>query len=104
MKVEVVQRRRIEVLLDRPLASLVIDATVRAGINGYTLLPVQSGAGHSGTWTDDEISGAQAKVILLSVTSQEKTERFIDDIAPILDSHGLVLFIGIVDVVRGSRF
>lgn len=100
----IVQRRRIEVLVDRPLASLIIEAANMSGITGYSLLPVLSGAGHNGTWSDEEISGAQAKLIFLTVASQDKTDRLVEHLAPLLDTHGLVLFIGTVDVVRGARY
>lgn len=100
----IVQRRRIEVLVDRPLAPLIVEAASKAGITGYSLLPVLGGAGRNGAWTDEEISGAQAKIIFLTVASQDKTDCLVDHLSPLLDSHGLVLFIGTVDVVRGLRF
>lgn len=100
----IVQRRRIEVLVDRPLVPLIVEAANQAGITGYSLLPVSGGAGQSGAWSDDEISGAQAKQIFLTVASQGKTDRLVQHLAPLLDSHGLILFVGSVDVVRGTRF
>lgn len=104
MTVSIVQRRRIEVLLDRPLVPLVVEAATRAGIAGYSLVPVQGGAGQNGPWSEGEISGAQAKLIFLTVASQDKTDRLVEQLSPLLDSHGLVLFIGTVEVVRGARF
>lgn len=98
------QRRRIEVLVDRPLVPLIVEAAADAGIVGYSLIPVLGGAGHSGPWTDEEVSGAEAKLIFLTVASPEKTERLVDQLSPILESYGLVIFVGTVDVVRGERF
>lgn len=100
----IIQRRRIEVLVDRPLVPLIVDAANTAGIAGYSLLPVMGGAGLGGAWSDDEISGAQAKLIFLAVASQDKTDRLVELLSPLLDSHGLILFIGTVDVVRGARY
>jgi hypothetical protein len=104
MKTSIVTRRRIEVLVDRPLVPLIVDAADKAGIAGYSLLPVSGGAGMSGTWSDDEISGAQSKQIFLAVASQERTDRLVELLSPLLDSHGLILFIGTVEVVRGARY
>lgn len=104
MTTTIVQRRRIEVLVDRPLVPLIVDAARSAGISGYSLVPVLGGAGHGGTWSDDEISGAQAKLIFLTVASQDKTDRLVELLSPLLDSHGLILFVGTVDVVRGARY
>lgn len=100
----VIQRRRIEVLVDRPLIPLIVDAANTAGIANYSLLPIMGGAGLSGAWSEDEISGAQAKLVFLAVASQDKTDRLVALLSPLLDSHGLILFIGTVDVVRGSRY
>lgn len=104
MSTRIVQRRRIEVLVDRPLAPLIVDAAKQAGITGYSLLPVVGGGGEGGVWKDDELTGAQAKLIFLAVASQERTDLLIDLLTPLLDSYGLVLFVGTVDVVRGARF
>jgi len=100
----IIQRRRIEVLVDRPLVPLIVDAANSAGIAGYSLLPIMGGAGLGGRWSDDEISGAQAKLIFLAVASQDKTDRLVELLSPLLDSHGLILFIGTVEVVRGTRY
>lgn len=100
----IVTRRRIEVLVDRPLVPLIVAAAHGVGIAGYSLVPVLGGAGLGGAWSDDEISGAQAKLIFLAVASQDKTDRLVERLAPLLDSHGLILFVGTVDVVRGARY
>jgi PII-like signaling protein len=97
-------RRRIEVLVDAPLVRRVVAAATAAGVTGYTILPTLSGAGERGPWTDDQISGAETKVIFLTVASEEKAARLIDALTPLLESHGLILLTSVVDVVRGGKF
>ena len=99
-----VERRRIEVLLDSPLVGLIVKLAAEANITAYTLLPTLGGAGTGGRWTDDQISGAQAKVVFLAVTSDSKCDAFIDKLTPLLDTHGLILLVSSVSVIRGSRF
>lgn len=101
---QLVPRRRIEVLVDAPLVRRVLDAAMSAAVTGYTLLPTLGGAGEGGVWTDDQISGAEAKVMFLTVTSAEKADALIEALAPLLESHGLILMISDVDVVRGGKF
>lgn len=101
---ETIRRRRIEVLVDAPLARRVIAIARAVDIAGYTLLPTLEGEGRGGHWSDDQISGAQSKRLFLSVTSAEKAAAFVDGIAPLLDSHGLLLLLSDVDVVRASKF
>lgn len=97
-------RKRIEVLIDTPLATYLIKAAADAGIAGYTLIPVQSGAGRAGTWRDDRVTGAETKSLFLTIASEEKAARFVELLAPKLDDYGMLLTFGDVEVVRGERF
>jgi nitrogen regulatory protein PII len=101
---QMVSRRRIEVLVDVPLVRRVEAAAAAAGVTGYTLLPTLRGSGERGAWTDDQISGAEAKVMFLTVASDEKADALIAALAPLLESHGLILMMSVVDVVRGGKF
>jgi hypothetical protein len=42
--------------------------------------------------------------MFLAVTSQQKAESLIEALTPLLESHGLILMISDVDVVRGGKF
>lgn len=97
-------RKRVEILIDTPLAPRLISAAAEAGIGGYTLIPVQSGAGHGGTWRDDHVSGATTKTIFLTIASEEKAAAFVDLLAPRLTEYGMLLTLSEVEVVRGERF
>lgn len=101
---ETSHRRRIEVLADAPLVPAIVKLAAQAGITHYTLLPVMGGAGGHGRWHDDQLSGATAKTMLLLITSEEHAEAFIDLLAPVLESHHLMLLSSQVDVVRGGKF
>ena len=102
--VETVTRKRIEILVDKPLAQVPIRAAADAGIAGYSLVPVQSGSGRHGNWRKDRISGAENKVLFLTIASEEKADALVDALAPKLDSHSLLLTVSNVKVVRGDRF
>lgn len=102
--VETFTRKRVEILIDTPLAPRLISAAADAGIAGYTLIPVQSGAGRGGTWRDDSFGSAQSKTIFLTIASAEKAGRFVDALAPHLESYGMLLTMADVEVVRGERF
>jgi PII-like signaling protein len=101
---ETVTRRRIEVLVDALLVRRIVAAAKSADISGYTILPTLEGDGRGGHWRDDQISGAQSKVLFLTVTNAEKEAAFVEAVTPLLDSHGLILLMSDVEVVRGSRF
>ena len=102
--IETVTRKRIEVLIDRPLAVRLVEAAAEAGVSGYTLIPVQSGSGRQGTWRNDPVSGAEAKTIFLTIASEAKAERLVELLAPHLDAYGMLLTVSDVQVIRGERF
>jgi hypothetical protein len=105
MMIDTVPRKRIEVLIDSALSRKLVAAADAAGISGYTFLPVSSGKGAGGRWSDDQITGgAGAKLLFLTVTNEGKASALIDRLQPLLDSHGLVLLISDVNVIRGNKY
>lgn len=101
--IETVIRKRIEILADVPLVRRITAAIDRAGITGWTVLPVQSGSGRDGAWREERITGAD-KSLILTIASQDKATALAEDLAPILSSHGLLLTMWDVEVIRGERF
>jgi hypothetical protein len=102
--VETVQRKRIEILADTPLVPRITALIKAAGISGWSLLHVDAGGGRNGEWRDDAVTGAAAKTIIIAIASAERAAELTDRIAPLLDSHRLLLTIGDVAVVRGDKF
>lgn len=101
---DTVQRRKLEILVDAPLVRRITAAAEAAGVSGYTLLPAAGGAGRGGRWSDDQLTGAEAKLMFMTITTADKAVALIDALAPLLDSHGLLLIASEVEVVRGARF
>lgn len=101
--IETVIRKRIEILADAALVRRVTDAIDRAGITGWTITPVQSGKGRDGHWREERVMGTD-KVLVLTIAPEDKAMALAKDIAPILTSHGLLLSMWDVQVIRGERF
>ncbi len=102
--VETVNRKRIEILADTPLVPRVVSIMKAVDISGWSLIHVDGGAGRAGSWQDDDFTGASAKTIIIAIAAAERAALLTDRIAPLLDSHRLLLTIGDVAVVRGDRF
>ena len=64
----------------------------------------ESGRGRHGEWSEDLISGATAKYVFLTVANQERADAFLEALAPLLETHGLVVLRSNVDVIRPDRF
>jgi hypothetical protein len=102
--VQTVTRKRIEILVDTPLAPRIIAQIKAVDISGWSLIHVDSGGGRHGEWQHDDVTGAAAKTIVLVIASETKTKALVELISPLLDSYRLLLTIGDVQVVRGERF
>lgn len=98
-------RKRIEVLVDRPLLKRVKALAVDAELNGFTVLPTLEGAGNGGEWFDERVSGgAGSKVIFLTIQTEEKASRFLDLLEPLLESYGLIVAVSTSEIIRPEKF
>ncbi len=101
--IETVIRKRIEILTDTPLIRKVTQIIDDCGISGWTVLPVASGSGREGRWREERITGSD-KALILTIASQDKATQLAQTLGPILSSHGLLLTMWDVEVIRGERF
>lgn len=101
--IETVTRKRIEILTDKALQKRVTDAIERAGITGWTILPVSSGKGREGHWREESVMGTD-KVFVLTIASEDRAMALAEALAPMLTSLGLLLTMWDVQVIRGERF
>jgi len=102
--IQTVMRKRIEILVDTPLAPRIIAQLKAVDISGWSLIHVDSGGGRDGEWQHDDVTGASAKTIILVIASEKKTEALMELLAPLLDSYRLLLTVGDVQVIRGEKF
>lgn len=99
-----VTRKRIDILADTPLMPRIVELLEKAEIHGHTIFPALSGSGRTGSWREERLSVAETKQVLMAIASREHADAFVDAIAPLLDTHRLLLTITDVEVVRGDRF
>lgn len=101
---QTVTRKKIEILADGPLMPRVVAVLAQAGIQGHTILPALSGSGRTGQWSEERLTGAETKQLLWAVASADHSDALVEAMAPLLTSHGLLLTITDIQVVRGDRF
>lgn len=102
--ITMVARIKVEIILDAPLVRVAVEILKRTEVSGYTLFPASSGAGRGGAWSDDPVTFADSKVMLLTVVPQEKADAIVEDLRPMLDTHGIIIMTSAVQVVRSERF
>lgn len=99
-----IERVKVEILLDAPLVDLVADIVEKAGAGGYTLVRALGGSGHNGRWSEDRVSAADTKLILLAIATDRIAEAIVSQLEPLLSSHGLIVMTTRIGVVRGEKF
>ena len=101
---ELVNRKRLEFIVDTPLADWLADEADAVGITHFTIVPTLGGKGTQGRWRDEGVSGAGGKCLFLAVTSAERATALIDRVGPMLSDYRIVVDIADVQVLRGERF
>ena len=101
--IETVTRKRIEILTDKAFVPRLTAEIDRAGITGWTIVPVSSGKGREGEWREESVMGTD-KVFVLSIASQERAEKLAEALAPLSTTLGFLLLMWDVEVIRGERF
>lgn len=96
-------RKRIEIVVEQPLLRRVTSAIDKVGISGWTVLPVHGGKGRSGEWHEERVLSTD-RLLVMTIAAQDRAERLLEALAPLLESHGLLLSMWDVDVVRGDLF
>ena len=101
--IETVTRKRIEILADTALQRRVTDAIDKAGITGWTIVPVTSGKGREGRWREERVMGTD-KVFILTIAAEDRAQALAEELAPVLTRYGFILSMWDVQVIRGERF
>jgi len=101
--IETVTRKRIEILADTALQKRVTGAIDKAGITGWTIVPVTSGKGREGRWREESVVGTD-KVLILTIAPEDKAQGLAEALAPMLTRLGFILSMWDVQVIRGERF
>ena len=99
-----IERVKVEILLDAPLVTLVTRIINEAGAGGYTILPALGGSGHNGRWREDRLSGADTKLLLLAIATDQIADTIVRGLEPLLDSHRLIVMTTRIGVVRAEKF
>ncbi len=66
--------KRVEIVIEVPLERRLTDALERAGVTGYTILPVLGGSGRSGRWSREGQVGRSGMVAVICLIRPERLD------------------------------
>ncbi len=97
--------KRIEIIIEAVMERRLTAALVKAGVTGFTVLPVHGGSGRSGQWSRDaQIGRAGGMVSVVCLVRPERLDALLDAIFPVLDRHIGVVNVTDAKILRAERF
>lgn len=81
--------KRIEIVIEQPLAERMVETLRKLGAPGYTLLRNVGGSGDRGTRRADELAGDSSNCLFLIACDDEaQVQRITEGVRPLLSRSG----------------
>ena len=97
--------KRVEITIEAVMQSRLTDALEKAGVTGYTVLPVLGGSGRSGTWSrSGQVSRGTGMVQVVCIIREERLDDLLEGAFAVVKRHIGVVSITDCQVLRAERF
>jgi nitrogen regulatory protein PII len=96
--------KRVEIVIEVPLERRLTDALERAGVTGYTILPVLGGSGRSGRWSREGQVGRSGMVAVICLIRPERLDPLLEAAFAVVERHIGVVSVTDCEVLRAERF
>jgi nitrogen regulatory protein PII len=97
--------KRVEIIIEAPMQRRLEEALTRAGVTGYSILPVLGGNGRSGAWSrEGQVGRAGGLVAVICIVRPERKDALLEAAFAVLERHIGVVSIADCEVLRAERF
>ena len=96
--------KRVEIIIEAPMEGRLTAALEKAGVTGFTVLPVFGGSGRSGRWTRDGQVGRSGMVAVVCLIRPERLDALLDAAFAVVERHIGVVSVSDCEVLRAERF
>jgi nitrogen regulatory protein PII len=97
--------KRVEITIEAVMETRLTDALVKAGVTGFTILPVLGGSGRSGQWSrEGQVTRAGGMINVVCIIRQEKLEALLKAAFAVVERHIGVVSVTDCEVLRAERF
>ncbi|MDF1778154.1 MAG: transcriptional regulator [Rhizobiaceae bacterium] len=96
--------KRIEIVIEKPLEGRLTDALTKAGVTGYTVVPVRGGSGRSGPWTREGQVGRAGMVMVICLIKPERLDALLEAAFAVVERHIGIVSVSDALVLRADRF
>ena len=96
--------KRVEILIEAPMESRLTEALTKAGVRGYSVLPVLGGFGRSGPWSREGQVGRTGMVAVVCLIAPDRLDATLAAAFAMVERHIGVVNITDAQVIRPNRF
>jgi nitrogen regulatory protein PII len=96
--------KRVEIIIEAPMEGRLTEALMRAGVTGFTVLPVLGGSGRSGRWTREGQVGRAGMVAVICLIRPDRLDGLLDAAFAVVERHIGVVSVTETEVLRAERF
>lgn len=98
-------KKRLEIFIEAPLMRRIAERLDRAGVTGYSILPVIAGAGRGGAWsTDGQVSDATRQLAIVCILDAARLPDVLESVYEVVSHQIGLVAVSDVEVVRPARF
>jgi nitrogen regulatory protein PII len=96
--------KRVEIIIEAPMEGRLTGALEKAGVSGFTILPVLGGSGRSGRWTREGQVGRAGMVAVICLIRPDRLDALLEAAFTVVERHIGVVSVSDCDVLRAERF
>ncbi|HMO06746.1 MAG TPA: transcriptional regulator [Paracoccaceae bacterium] len=96
--------KRVEIIIEAPMEGRLTAALVKAGVTGFTVLPVLGGSGRSGQWSREGQVGRSGMVAVICLIRPERLDALLEAAFAVVERHIGVVSVTDAEVLRAERF
>jgi hypothetical protein len=96
--------KRLELTIARPHLPTFSKLFETAGVTGWTAVKSVGGTGTSGTWREDQLTGADEHVVVMALMDDTAAEAVLEEISILFQRYPGVVSVSDARVLRPERF
>jgi nitrogen regulatory protein PII len=97
--------KRVAIIIEAPMERRLTDALTKAGVTGFSILPVLGGSGRSGVWSrEGQVGRAGGMVQVVCIIRPDKLDALLDAAFTVVKRHIGVVTVSDCEVLRAERF
>ncbi|WP_299721986.1 transcriptional regulator [uncultured Tateyamaria sp.] len=97
--------KRVAIIIEQVMQSRLTDAMSKAGVTGWSVLPVLGGSGRSGAWSrEGQVTRGAGMVQVICVVRPDRIDALLDAAFSVVERHIGIVTIGDCEVLRAERF